>query len=124
MWKKDEVKIQFVVTLKEVKGVDMTGSFEGAGVWVSWKRGSKDSNKGDGHRIALTKDGSAVWSADEQLSVESTLFQDQKTKEFKGKNLEVFLKEVPSPSCVSTQYSLALLRTGTRRRPRSWAGGS
>lgn len=90
MWKKDEVKIRFNVTLKGVQNLDT--EMVGQPIWISWKRGSKDQNRGESEKAKVVKGGTAACS--DTFSIDSTLFQDAKTKEFKGKSLELFLKEV------------------------------
>jgi len=97
MWKKDEVKIRFQLSLKEVQNLET--EMVGQPIWISWKRGSKEHNKGDSQKVKVVKGGTAT--CNDTLSIDSTLFQDQKTKEFKGKSLELFLKEVRHPSFLS-----------------------
>lgn len=98
MWKGagDEVKIKFDITLLQITNLEDDSISAGSKVWLNWKRGSKPKNRGDTKKVAVGKDKTVTFPAGSSFTIESTLVQDPKTKQFKAgkKNLELYLKEV------------------------------
>ena len=93
MPKKIEVKVKFVVTIKNVFNLEEDS--EGKEVWISWKRGKKSQNKGDTKKATVNSSRIAVIG--ENFTIQSTLFQDEKTKKFESKKLELNVKQVRHP---------------------------
>lgn len=89
MPKKHEIKVKFEIGLKSFFNLD--NDLNGKFVWISWKRGGKSENKGETKRV-LVSSCMAVFG--QTISLASTLFQDDKTKKFESKKLELVFKEV------------------------------
>ncbi len=89
MPKKDEIKVRYNITLKNV--LNLGNDCEGKSYYVSWKRGTKSKNKGQTKKAEANK---GVVSFGELFVLECTLLQDEKTKKFESKKLDVTFKEV------------------------------
>ena len=64
---------------------------EGKDVWIAWKRGSKNANKGETKKVHVS---SKIAVIGENITILSTLIQDEKTKKFDEKKLELTIKMV------------------------------
>lgn len=82
---KECVKVHFEIILKTAENVPTTGN-----VYVQWKRGSKNENKGESKHVPV-KDKKAVF--EEVLDISSTLYKIPK-KGYESKNISITLKEV------------------------------
>jgi len=89
MGKKIDVKVKFTVVIKNVFNLD--AETEGKEIWVAWKRGKKNVNKGETKKVTVS---GKIGVIGETVNIQSTLCQDEKTKEFDEKKLELFVKEV------------------------------
>lgn len=91
MPKKDEIKAKFVISLKNVFNLE---DCDGKTIFVAWKRGSKGANSGETKKVAVS--GKIVVFG-EEITLDSTLLQDTKSKKWESKKIEFVLKEVPAP---------------------------
>jgi len=81
---KECVKVHFEIIVKTAENVPTTGN-----VYVEWKRGSKNENKGQSKHVPV-KDKKAVF--EEVLEISSTLYKIPK-KGYESKNISITLKE-------------------------------
>lgn len=81
---KECVKVHFEIHIKTAENVPVSGP-----VYVEWKRGSKNENKGESKHVNV-KDKKAVF--EELLEITSTLYKIPK-KGYESKNISITLKE-------------------------------
>jgi hypothetical protein len=81
---KECVKVHFEIVVKTAENVPTTGN-----VYVQWKRGKKNENKGESKHVPV-KDKKAVF--EELLEISSTLYKIPK-KGYESKNISITLKE-------------------------------
>eukprot|EP00026_Physarum_polycephalum_P001073 Phypoly_transcript_01074.p1 GENE.Phypoly_transcript_01074~~Phypoly_transcript_01074.p1 ORF type:complete len:596 (+),score=155.34 Phypoly_transcript_01074:42-1829(+) len=81
---KECVKVHFEIIVKTAENIPTTGN-----VYVQWKRGGKNENKGESKHVPV-KDKKAVF--EEVLEIQSTLYKIPK-KGYESKNISITLKE-------------------------------
>jgi len=88
MPKKDEIKAKYTISLKNVFNLD---DCDGKTIFISWKRGSKGANSGESKKVTVS---GKIAVFGEEISIDSTLQQEKKSKKWESKKIEFVLKEV------------------------------
>jgi hypothetical protein len=91
MGKTNEIKVKFNITIKSA--FNLGGESDGKSYSIAWKRGSKSKNRGQTKKVDA-KGGIASFG--ETFALVATMLQDEKSKKFDTKKLELVVKEVIS----------------------------
>jgi DNA repair ATPase RecN len=88
MGKKNAIKVRFNVTVKSA--FNLGAESDGKPYTIAWKRGSKSKNRGQTKKVEA-KGGIVTFG--ETFTLVATMLQDEKSKKFDTKKLELLVKE-------------------------------
>ena len=111
MGKKNAIKVRFNITLKSA--FNLGAESDGKPYSIAWKRGSKSKNRG---QTKKTEAKGGIVTFGETFTLVATMLQDEKSKKFDTKKLELTVKEVISaplpPPTQKPLNSVSLLEAG------------